>query len=140
MRADLSTSNRNIDDLHPCLARACREFLRRCEEQGLNVLITETYRSDERQDWLFEQGRSRPGNIVTNVRGGSGNHNYDAAFDFARNVRGREWDNSDRFFNKCGAIWEMARFKPSLQRAGAYEAYIEPPGLLKDEAGERSRL
>ena len=46
-----------------------------------------------------------PGKIVTNVRGGDSFHNHRVAFDFARNVRGREYDNSDNFFNKVGAIW-----------------------------------
>lgn len=38
-------------------------------------LITECYRSPERQDELYEQGRSKPGPIVTYKRGGESNHN-----------------------------------------------------------------
>jgi len=38
-------------------------------------IITECYRSPERQDELYMQGRSKPGPIVTYKRGGESNHN-----------------------------------------------------------------
>lgn len=38
-------------------------------------IITECYRSPERQDELYAQGRSKPGAIVTYKRGGESNHN-----------------------------------------------------------------
>ena len=38
-------------------------------------IITEGYRSPERQDELYKQGRSKPGPIVTYKRGGESNHN-----------------------------------------------------------------
>lgn len=38
-------------------------------------IITECYRSPERQDELYKQGRSTPGPIVTYKRGGESNHN-----------------------------------------------------------------
>ena len=37
--------------------------------------ITECYRSPERQDELYKQGRSKPGPIVTYKRGGESKHN-----------------------------------------------------------------
>ncbi len=39
-------------------------------------IITECYRSAERQNELYAQGRSKPGPIVTYKRGGESNHNY----------------------------------------------------------------
>ena len=38
-------------------------------------IITECYRSPERQDELYEQGRSKPGDVVTYKRGGESKHN-----------------------------------------------------------------
>lgn len=38
-------------------------------------IITECYRSPERQNELYAQGRSKPGPIVTYKRGGQSNHN-----------------------------------------------------------------
>ena len=37
--------------------------------------ITECYRSPERQDELYKQGRSKPGPVVTYKRGGKSKHN-----------------------------------------------------------------
>jgi len=64
----------------PSLAAAYSEALRRwvgdpvLRLAGLPI-ITECYRSPERQDELFEQGRSKPGPVVTYKRGGESNHN-----------------------------------------------------------------
>ena len=38
-------------------------------------IINQCYRSPERQDELYKQGRSKPGPIVTYKRGGESNHN-----------------------------------------------------------------
>ena len=38
-------------------------------------IITECYRSPERQDELYKQGRSKPGPVVTYKRGGESKHN-----------------------------------------------------------------
>jgi peptidoglycan L-alanyl-D-glutamate endopeptidase CwlK len=38
-------------------------------------IITECYRSPERQDELYAQGRSKPGPVVTYKRGGESRHN-----------------------------------------------------------------
>ena len=64
----------------PSLAAAYSEALRRWVRDpvlrlaGLPI-ITECYRSPERQNELFEQGRSKPGPVVTYKRGGESNHN-----------------------------------------------------------------
>nr|DAU66715.1 MAG TPA: hypothetical protein [Caudoviricetes sp.] len=63
--ADVKTACRDIGELLPKAQEACNLFLERCKAAGINIFITETYRSQERQDYLYEQGRSRPGNIVT---------------------------------------------------------------------------
>ena len=99
-------NSRNIDDLHPAVARGCREFIRRMNKAGFaHVGISSTYRDNVHQDWLFAQGRTRPGNIVTNARGGQSIHNYGLAFDFFLNIRGQEFNNP-RFFDTGGKIWQ----------------------------------
>ena len=56
---------RDINELTPTAQKACRLFLKKCEEAGLKIFITETYRSQERQNELYAQGRTEPGQIVT---------------------------------------------------------------------------
>jgi len=43
--------------------------------------ITETYRSDSRQNKLYKQGRETSGAVVTNAQGGESYHNFGAAID-----------------------------------------------------------
>ena len=98
-------NSRGIDDLHPTLARGCREFIRQMNEAGFaHVGISSTFRCGIHQDHLFAQGRTRPGNIVTSARAGQSIHNYRLAFDFFQNIRGQEWNNV-KFFETGGRIW-----------------------------------
>lgn len=102
---DVTKTVRDINELDAETKRLCVLFVKICRAMGLPVLITETYRSQARQDYLFEQGRSRPGKMVTWTRRSF--HTTRRAFDFCRNVRGREYDDSDNFFRKCA---EVAKF------------------------------
>lgn len=54
---------RDISALSPVAQRACRAFLRECEKEGMSVLITETYRSQVRQDYLYAQGEPEQGRL-----------------------------------------------------------------------------
>lgn len=44
-------------------------------KEGITVLLICTYRSNEEQDALFAQGRTKPGRIVTNAKAGKSKHN-----------------------------------------------------------------
>ncbi|MCL2461031.1 MAG: M15 family metallopeptidase [Defluviitaleaceae bacterium] len=95
---------RDITQLSPVMQRGAAEFLKRCQAAGLPVLITETYRTPERQKELYAQGRTAPGAVVTWTT--TSPHMYRCAFDICRNIKGQEWDDSDNFYAKCGAIWQ----------------------------------
>src|ERR1043165_556102 len=45
--------------------------------------FTQTLRTFEEQNALYAQGRTKPGQIVTNAKGGQSYHNYGLAIDFA---------------------------------------------------------
>ena len=62
---------RDINILHPMLRKKIAELTKRCLEEGLKIGISETWRSVEEQNRLYEQGRTRPGKIVTNAKGSS---------------------------------------------------------------------
>jgi peptidoglycan L-alanyl-D-glutamate endopeptidase CwlK len=102
----VGNNSRNIDDLHPVVARGCRELIRRMGEIRPNdpVGINQTWRDIDYQNWLFAQGRTRPGNVVTNAIGGQSPHNYRVAFDIHKNIRGQEFSDIS-FFNDAGRIW-----------------------------------
>lgn len=50
---------------------------------GHPITVTDEYRTKEEQDELYAQGRTKPGKIVTNAKGGESLHNFRVAFDVA---------------------------------------------------------
>ncbi|HWK24693.1 MAG TPA: M15 family metallopeptidase [Ureibacillus sp.] len=61
---------------------ACKLLFQECYKAGItDIFITETYRSQERQDYLYAQGRTSPGQIVTWTK--SSNHKSRLAWDIA---------------------------------------------------------
>lgn len=97
----VTTACRDIKELNPVAQKACNLFMAECKKAGLNVLITETYRSQARQNYLYEQGRTRPGSIVTWTK--NSNHTGRMAWDICKNVKGKEYSDA-KFFEQCGAI------------------------------------
>ncbi|MFL5540851.1 MAG: hypothetical protein ACJ8J0_17805 [Longimicrobiaceae bacterium] len=53
--------------LDPLFAMRLAEFERRLRVRGVRASRRETWRAPERQAWLFQQGRSRPGPIATST-------------------------------------------------------------------------
>lgn len=99
-------SSRSLDDLLPWVKTKAEAFIAACANEGIDVLITSTYRDSESQDALFAQGRTKPGKIVTNARGGYSWHNWRCAFDFVPLVNGKaQWEDLT-LFARCGAIAE----------------------------------
>lgn len=68
-------ASRRIEDLHPSLQPICRKFLELCKQQGVDIIITCTYRSNTEQDELYAKGRTTAGKIVTNAKAGQSKHN-----------------------------------------------------------------
>lgn len=81
--------DRDATKLAPFFAQRLDAALKECNAAGLPVMMFEGYRSKDRQLWLFEQGRSRPGRIVTNARPGMSWHQYCCAADLAGYVDGQ---------------------------------------------------
>ncbi|QQK80841.1 M15 family metallopeptidase [Salicibibacter cibi] len=71
------------EELHPYVKEQKETLIEQAENVGINVVITEGYRSHERQDDLYAQGRTESGDIVTNAAAGESYHNYGLAIDFA---------------------------------------------------------
>lgn len=114
-------SDRNLDHLHPLLKPLCEQWLKVCHEQDIESFVTMTFRSNEDQDYLYRQGRTIPGRIVTNAKGGQSPHNIarsgkpaSCAFDFAIkktdgslnwNVRSIEFQTAVTIGKSLGLDW-----------------------------------
>lgn len=113
-------NSRDLDDLHPKVRELCVRFIAECMVDGIDVLITSTYRDNESQAALYAQGRTTPGVKVTNAQPGRSFHNYGLAFDFAPLQNGKiDWRNFE-LFEKCGLIAEGV----GLEWAGRWEGRL----------------
>lgn len=70
-----------LGSLVPAFAYYVDYLLAYCDAYGLEPVVTEGYRSPERQDYLYAQGRTRAGEIVTKAKAGQSAHNYGLACD-----------------------------------------------------------
>lgn len=96
-------ASREIKHLHPDVQVLHNKWYDRCRrdvellKRGVTVLVTCTYRDEEEQARLYEQGRTKPGAIVTNAKPGQSKHNNKLpdgtpaalAFDFVPLLHGK---------------------------------------------------
>jgi peptidoglycan L-alanyl-D-glutamate endopeptidase CwlK len=114
-------NSRKIEDLHPYVAKLCRAFVAACKKDGIDILITSTWRDNESQNALYAQGRTKPGKKVTNAKAGQSFHNYKLAFDFVPIVNGKAQWNDLATFKRAGAIGERL----GLDWAGRWVSFKE---------------
>lgn len=114
-------NSRNIEALHPKVAKMAKMFILACNDAGIDVIITSTYRDIESQNALYEQGRTKPGKKVTNAKGGQSWHNYQLALDFCPIVSGKAQWNDLHLFERCGVIAEKLGF----EWAGRWKTFNE---------------
>lgn len=72
--------------LHPAVRDEVINLVTEVEKgfpPNIAVRIVQGLRTVEEQNALYAQGRTKPGSIVTNAKGGSSFHNYGLAIDFA---------------------------------------------------------
>ena len=93
-------------------------------DAGYDVLLTCTHRSNEEQAQLYAQGRTAPGNIVTNAKPGKSRHNSlpAEAFDVAIKVNGKlDWNLGNPAWNLVGKIGERL----GLEWGGSWQRFKE---------------
>lgn len=72
--------------LHPKVRAEVIQLIDKVEATlppNMAVRIVQGLRTIDEQNELYAQGRTKPGNVVTNAKGGSSFHNYGLAIDFA---------------------------------------------------------
>lgn len=88
---------------------------------GYPIVVTDEYRSKEAQDALYAQGRTKPGPIVTNARGGESLHNFRCAFDVAfKKGAGITYEGDFIMLGKVGKILGLAW-------GGDWSSFVDKP-------------
>lgn len=135
---------KDISELTPTAQEACRAFLTVCESRGLHVRITETYRTQERQNELYAQGRTTPGQIVTWTK--NSRHTSRRAWDICQNIKGKEYDTSEGFFDKCGEVaallnitWGGSWKTPDRPHFEISQSWTMPQSFKEEEIMEELR-
>jgi len=76
------TTDARITKLDARLQKPTREFINTVEEElGIQLRVIQGLRTIDEQNTLYNQGRTTPGNKVTNAKGGQSFHNYGLAVD-----------------------------------------------------------
>lgn len=79
--------------LHPAVRERLAALQIRMLEIGYHVIPIAGFRSVEEQNKLYAQGRTTPGKIVTNAKGGQSYHNFGLAVDVVFEDEGvPSWD------------------------------------------------
>lgn len=91
-------NSRKIQDLHPIVRHMADLHIARCQDAGIQIIVTSTYRDNEAQDALYAMGRTVRGKIVTNAKAGQSWHNWRLAYDvvplrFGKPVWGTKGDD-----------------------------------------------
>lgn len=113
----------DLNELHPYVKVLAEKLVAEAKKQGLNIKVIDTYRSVARQDYLYAQGRTEPGNIVTNAKGSakSSYHQWRLAFDCIQNLPGKEYDST--VLAKLGKIGESI----GLEWGGGWSGFKDAP-------------
>jgi len=128
--ASRSTSDLN-EILSAAYAKACIEYQRQYPNAP-QMFITCTFRSNDEQDTLYQQGRSLKGKIITQARAGESAHNYNpsAAFDIAFITLSKKLDWSKQNFKNFADI--IVRIQPLVEWGGVWKFTDLPHFQLKD--------
>ena len=120
-------NSRKLEDLNPVVEKKARDFLALCKAEGIEVIVTSTYRDAESQNALYAQGRTAPGRKVTNAKGGQSWHNWRVAFDVVPLRNGKPvWGTAGedlKLWQRIGAIGKSC----GLEWAGDWRTFREFP-------------
>jgi len=120
----MSASKTGLD---PKFAQKLTLFEKKLAEHGIKVIMTNGCRSIAEQNKLYVKGRTAPGSIVTNARGGYSWHNFGLAADYAFVINGKvtwngPWDMFGRIAKECGlewgGSWKTLKDRPHVQLTG----------------------
>ncbi len=141
-------TTRSLEFLSPKTRKMAVEFLQECEKSNLKVIITCTYRSQEEQNRLWQQGRDSNGKkigpTVTNVKGGKSRHNDEdkqgnpasTAFDICPLTDSGKEDWNSKYWNTFGIIGRRI----GLEWGGDWISFVDKPHFQLNDKDREEEL
>ncbi|HAN09748.1 MAG TPA: hypothetical protein DCP90_03950 [Clostridiales bacterium] len=93
---------KDLNELLPKVNELANKLILECKKQGIIIRVTETYRSQERQNELYEKGRTTAGKVVTWTK--KSKHTTRRAFDIVPVVNGKATYSHLKLFDQIGEI------------------------------------
>jgi peptidoglycan L-alanyl-D-glutamate endopeptidase CwlK len=130
---------RDVKQLHPLLQYKIEKFLKKAKKEKFKVGISECYRTVKEQNDKYEQGRSKPGSIITNAKGStySSQHQWGVAFDIYRDDGKGTYNEAGNWFRKVAKIAKSV----GLGWGGDWTSILDKPHFyLKDWGSTTTKL
>lgn len=109
LQESLFKINRDFEMLAPFVARKATAALAECEYAGYPVRVFEGWRSPFRQQELYKQGRSAPGEIVTRAKPWLSTHQYGVGIDVVFYIQNKwSWEGP---YDKVAMIFQANGFE-----------------------------
>ena len=113
-RFESATRVADLDLLEPKTRQLVQQILDAAQEMGISLMVYETYRSQARQQELFDNGATKLRSV--------GVHNYGLACDIVRAIRGEpSWKGDFSFLGQLahssGLIWGGDWGDPTIQHS-----------------------
>jgi peptidoglycan L-alanyl-D-glutamate endopeptidase CwlK len=116
-------TQQRISQLHPKAQEPATRFISEVKKQkGVTLRVVQGLRTFAEQDALYAQGRTKPGDIVTNARGGESFHNFGLAID----VAGLNSDGSINWNIDYKSISEIGKAN-GFQWGGDFKSFKDRP-------------
>jgi peptidoglycan LD-endopeptidase CwlK len=110
-----------ISTLKPIVRKKAKMLVAACQEKGISLIVTSAFRSFEEQNELYAQGRTKPGNIVTNAKAGESFHNWRVAFDVVGLKNGiPDWNCDWKTIGELGEALD-------LEWGGRWTGFVDKP-------------
>lgn len=126
MFLDPNKPNNDLRLLSPFFRTRIETALKEVHDAGYDLFIFEAYRSPQRSNYLYEQGRTREGKIVTKAKAWQSLHNYGLASDLVYKINNRwawegDFDKPAMIMKTHGFVWGGAwGDKPHFQLDGGF--------------------
>ena len=116
-------SEGNILTLHPKAQESARKFLKLLQDAKINARIISGTRTYAEQNSLYAKGRTKPGPIVTNAKGGESNHNFGIAWDIGIFTSEGKYLSDSPLYEKAAKIGLL----PELEWGGNWSSFKDEP-------------
>ncbi|HST45328.1 MAG TPA: M15 family metallopeptidase, partial [Luteimonas sp.] len=131
-----AATDRRIAALHPEVQATAAQFVNRVEQElGITLRVTQGMRTFAEQNDLYAQGRTAPGDVVTNARGGQSYHNYGLAIDVVE-IRADGSANWNTDWEAIGRIGEAM----GMEWGGNWTSIVDRPHFQMDFGLSTSQL